>query len=292
MSKILITGASGLLGKEVVNGLIQKTGSKNLSVLVRDPLKVAAFQEKGVEVLQGDYNDLDSLLATFKGVEKLFFVSGNDIPNRLKQHENVVTAAKKVGVKHIIYTSFQRKTEDGSSPIALVADAHIKTELLVKASGITYTILKHALYADMIPMFAGDKITETGVIYLPAGDGKVSYATRTDLAAGAIAILSTSGHENKTYEFSGKHSYSFEDIAVSLSKLFRKPIIYNSPSVEEYKETLKRANVPAEIIGMVASFSAGIKNGEFDFPDKTLSELIGRDTMNLDEIIAGFYKMG
>jgi NAD(P)H dehydrogenase (quinone) len=289
MKKILITGASGQLGREVVSLLLQKVSPVDVAVFVRDPLKVSEFKALGVEIRQGDYNDYNSLVSAFKEVDKLYFVSGSDVMNRLKQHENVVGAAKEAGVKHIIYTSFQRKIEDSSSPIAMVAEAHIKTEALIKASGLTYTILKHALYADVIPMFAGDKVIETGTIYIPAGDGKVSYINHADLAEGAVAILTSNGHENKTYEFSGTQSYSFTEIAAILSKLSGKTITYISPSIQDFKDTLTKVGVPAGIIGMTTSFSEGIKQGEFDFPDATLSKLIGRKTFDMTDFLRDIY---
>jgi len=165
MSKILVTGATGGLGSAVVNALLAKTEASNIAVLVRDAAKVEALKEKGVNILVGDYSDFDSLVAAFQGIDKLYFVSGNDIHNRIPQQENVVKAAVAAGVKHVVYTSFQRKNETATSPIAFVAEGHLKTEEWLKASGLTYTILKHGLYTDLLPMFVGEQVLETGVIY-------------------------------------------------------------------------------------------------------------------------------
>ena len=143
---ILVTGATGPLGKAVVESLLKKTPASNITALVRDPAKSEALKEQGVDIRQGDYNNYDSLVKAFTGIDKLYFVSGNDIPNRSTQQANVVRAAKQAGVKHILYTSFQRKNETFSSPIALVAQSHLQTEKALKESGIPYTILKHTLY--------------------------------------------------------------------------------------------------------------------------------------------------
>jgi len=166
MSNILVTGATGGLGKAVVENLLKTTSSAQLSVLVRDPAKAADLQAQGVTIRQGDYEDYASLTAAFVGVEKLLLVAGNDVPRRTPQHTNVINAAKEAGVKHLVYTSFQRKTEDGSSPIAFVTDAHLATEKLLHESGLVYTILLNSLYLDVLPQLMGPQVLETGTIYL------------------------------------------------------------------------------------------------------------------------------
>src|SRR5215207_6303175 len=128
MCKILITGATGQLGRAAVDELLQKVNAGDISVLVRDPQKAAELKAKGINVIKGDYNEYASQVTAFKGIDRLYFVSSSDVMNRFAQHQNVVKAAVKAGVGHIFYTSAQRKSEDGSSPIALVADAHWQTD--------------------------------------------------------------------------------------------------------------------------------------------------------------------
>lgn len=280
MSKILVTGATGSLGKAVVAALLENTAAANIAVLVRDPAKAAEVAAAGVTVLQGDYNDYASLEAAFKGIDKLYFVSGNDVKRRIPQHENVVKAAIAAKVGHIFYSSFDRKTEDGSSAIAFVAEAHLHTEELLKASGIPYTILKHTVYADMLPMFLGEKVLETG-IYLPAGKGKVAFATREDMGIAGAKLLLGTGHENKSYILAGEVSYSFDDVAAILSELSGKTITYTDPSVAEYTAQLSAADVPAEYAQMFAAFAQAMDQGEFDFPDGTLAEILGRKPSSL-----------
>ena len=291
MSKILVTGATGQLGKAAVSELLQKVAASNVSVLVRDISKAEDLKAKGVNVIKGDYNDYASLVAAFKGVDKLYFVSSSDVMNRFAQHQNVVKAAVEAGVGHIIYTSAQRKSEDGSSPIALVADAHWQTDNLIKESGLSYTILKHGLYSDILPMFMGDKVIETGTIFLPAGDGKSSYASRNDLAAAGVVVLTTEGHENKVYEFGGTVSYSFHDIAEILSELSSKTINYVSPSADVYSEQLKSYGVPDEMIQGAASFCVAIAQGEFDFPATDLETLLGRKPQTVKEFLKAAYQL-
>jgi NAD(P)H dehydrogenase (quinone) len=291
MSKISVTGASGHLGKAVVSELLQRADASDISVLVRDPAKGEELKGQGVNVIQGDYTNYDSLVAAFKNTDKLYFVSGSDVMGRLAQHENVVKAAVEAGVGHIFYTSAQRKSEDGSSPIALVAEAHWKTDNWIKESGLTYTILKHGLYTDILPMFMGDNVIETGTIFLPAGDGKSSYASRRDLAAAAAILLSSEGHENKVYEMGGDAAYSFQEIAQMLSELSGKTIQYVSPTVEVFSEQLKSYGVPDEAIQGAASFCAAIAEGEFNFPSTDLQNILGRKPQPVKEFLKAAYQL-
>jgi NAD(P)H dehydrogenase (quinone) len=291
MSRILITGATGQLGKAVVNELLQKVNTSNIYILVRDTQKAEQFKKSGVNVIKGDYNEYASLVAAFKGIDKLFFVSSSELTDRFAQHQNVVNAAVEAKVGHIFYTSAQRKSEDGSSPVALVADAHWKTDNFIRKSGLTYTILKHGLYTDILPMFMGNKVIETGTIFLPAGDGKASYASRSDLAAAAAMLLTSEGHENKVYEMGGSVAYSFHDIAGMLSELSGKSIQYVSPSPEIFMEQLKSYDLPDETIQGFASFCVAIAQGEFDFPSTELQTILGRKLQSVKEFLKAAYQL-
>lgn len=291
MSNILVTGATGGLGKAVVETLLKEGGAHQISVVVRDPAKAADLQAQGVTVVPGDYNDYASLTRAFTGIDKLLLVSGNDIPNRVPQHTNVIKAAQAAGVKHLAYTSFQRRTEDGSSAVAFVAEAHLATEKLLKESGLTYTILKNTLYLDVLPQFMGPQVLETGTIYLPAGTGRGSFASRHDMGAAAAAVLTGTGHENKTYEIASNETYSFADIAKLLSDLSGKPVHYVSPTAEEFGTALAQAGVPAEGIQMATAFSTAIAQGEFDLPDSTLEKLLGRKPESAADFLKAAYQL-
>jgi NAD(P)H dehydrogenase (quinone) len=259
--------------------------------LVRDPAKAEGIKEKGITIIKGDYNDYNSLLKAFKGIEKLYFISSSDVENREKHHENVIKAAVESKVKHVIYTGFQRKNETSTSPIAFIAKAHLTTEKLLKESGISYTILNHGLYAEFIQSILGEQFSKTATIFFPAGKGKVAFTLRSDLAAGGVEILTTKGHENKIYNFFAQKVYSFDDLAVMLSKVLGKQVSYISPEKDEYKATLLKAGVPEMYVNLFAGFAEAIKQGEFDASDNTLSKIIGRECVGVEEFLRKMYKI-
>jgi NAD(P)H dehydrogenase (quinone) len=291
MSQILVTGATGHLGKAVTESLLKKADASNISILTRNAEKAADFKAQGVDLRVGDYSDYSSLVKAFAGVDKLYMVSGNDIPNRSQQHDNIVNAAKEAGIKHIVYTSFQRKNETDSSPINFVSNSHLHTEEILKASGLTYTILEHGIYADMIPIFAGEHLLENKTIYLPAGDGKTTYALRTDQAeAGANVLLDTTGkYDNKSIELAGAEGISWGDAAAIISEITGETIVYVSPSNEEFEGALTKAHVPAEIIMIMIGFSNAAKEGEFDNETDNLKTILGREPVSVKDYLTSVY---
>lgn len=290
MSKILVTGATGNLGKQTVQFLAAKTNPSNIVALVRDESKATDLKKLGVEIRIGNYDDTESLKVAFSGVDKLFFVSASDIEKRLPQHKNVLEAAKESNINHIVYTSFIRKNESESSPIAAVAEAHVFTEDFLLKSGIDYTILQNTLYMDFAPFFMGDKVLEHKMVYLPSGDGKVAFLLRSEMAEIAANILTSEGHENKIYTISSEAAYSYEDIANMISEITGKDIKFVSPPVDEFVKTMQKAGVPEEMIGMSVGFAQAIENGEFETVNPEISKLLGRKPVTMKDFLKQVYK--
>lgn len=287
---ILVTGATGQLGSLVIYSLLEKGIKANeISALVRNMEKAGDLKKKGVNLKFGNYDDYTSLVHAFKGTDKLLFVSGNDLATRLTQHENIVKAAKEAGVKHIIYTSFERRNESENSPLGMLAQSHLETERWLKESGLTFTILKNNVYMDSIPFFLGDKVLETSTIYFPAGNGKVSAVLRSEYAEATANILTSSGHENKTYDFTNVEAQSYDEIAKYISEITGKTIQYISPSVNEYKQTLINAGVPADFIGILASFALAQEQGDLNIVSNDLKNLLGRKPTSLKEFLKTTY---
>lgn len=291
MKKFLVTGATGPLGSAVVESLLKRTPASSIAILARDPAKTAHFAKQGIEVRKGDYDNYHSLVSAFKDIDKLYFVSGNDTANRMSQHENVARAAKEAGVKHVVYTSIPHEEDFSKSPIQFVVASHARTEQLLKSAGYTYTILQHGLYTDMIPVFAGPQLLDTKTLYLPAGEGKVSAATRTDFAeAGANVLLDTTGqYDNKIFQLTGSEAVSFADAARYISAATGQLINYYSPSPEGFTATLISAGLPGHIVHLVTAFATAIKIGELAPVTSHLEGLLGRKPTSAEAYLSAHY---
>lgn len=279
MSNILVTGATGQLGSAVIAHLLDKMPANQITALVRDEKKATDLIAKGINIKMGDYFDKASLQTAMQGISKVLLISSSDFKDRLGQHKNVIDAAKEAGVNHIFYTGVSMKDIDVSPLKPLLAD-HYQTEDYIKASGLTYTFLQNSLYAEVIPMFIGANVLTTG-IYFPAGEGKVAFAARKDLAEATANILASEGHDNKTYHLSANTATSFAEIAATLSELSGKTVNYISPEPADFEAMLKQIGLPDGIILMSVLFAAGIKNNDFDATDNTLENFLGRKQSDL-----------
>lgn len=286
---ILVTGATGQLGQIVIEKLAEEIPTNQIVALVRDPSKAEQLTSKGVNVRVGDYHNADSLVAAFQGVEKLLLISSNDFNNRIGQHKNAIDAAVSAGVKHVFYTGVTLN-DIHTSPLKPFLEDHYLTEDYIKASGLTYTFLENSLYAEVIPMFLGENVTETGVFF-PAGEGRVAFAARKDLGEATANILLGAGHENQTYNLTGEKAYTFDEIASILSELSNKTVPYISPEPEVFVQTLTQFGLPEHIIQMSIGFASGMKNNDFDKPYDTLEKVLGRKTTPLKEFLKETYKL-
>lgn len=170
MSQLLITGATGQLGSQIVSELTAKYPIAQLSVLARSSEKGLPFTEKGITVKIGNYQDPSSLVEAMQGIDSVLLISSSDFNDRIGQHKNVIDAAKAAGVQHIFYTGVAIKNIE-TSPLKPLLGDHFETEAYIKQSGLTYTFLRNSLYADVVPMFIGANVLETGVFSL-LGKGK------------------------------------------------------------------------------------------------------------------------
>ncbi|MYR62203.1 NAD(P)H-binding protein [Streptomyces sp. SID625] len=276
---IVVTGATGHLGRLVVEQLLEKVPAEQVTAVVRTPEKAADLAERGVRVAVADYNAPETFDGLFAAGDKVLLVSGNEFDKgRVQQHRVVIDAAKAAGVALLAYTS-----APGSLKAAL-ADDHRGTEEALLASGLPYTLLRNGWYHENYTENLAPALEHRAVVHA-AGAGRLSSASRADYAAAAVAVLTGEGHENKTYELGGDEAWGFAEFAAELSRQTGEEIVYRDVSVEEFQAVLTGAGLPEAFAAILAGVDASIEKGELVVDSGDLSRLTGRPTTPLAEAI-------
>lgn len=275
---IAVTGATGQLGRIVVEKLKQKVPASDIIVLVRSPEKAA---DLGVTAREADYAKSETLQSALEGVDTLLLISSSEIGQRAVQHRNVIDAAKAAGVRRIVYTSLLKAD---SSPLSL-AEEHRQTETDLKASGVPYTILRNGWYTENYTGSIGGALAG-GAFIGSAGEGKVSAAPRADYAEAAVAVLTGAGHEGKTYELAGDTAWTLADLAAEVSKQTGKAIPYMNLPEAGYAQALVGFGLPEGLAAAIAGWDIGASQGALYSDSKDLSTLIGRPTTPLSDTVA------
>lgn len=275
---IAVTGATGQLGRLVIEALKTRVPASEIVALVRNPERAA---ELGVTARAADYTAPEALEQALQGVDTLLLISSNEIGQRAAQHANVIAAAKAARVGRIVYTSLLHADR---SPLSLAGE-HRESEAALKASGLAHSILRNGWYAEnylgSIPAaLAG------GAFLGSAGEGRISAATREDFAEAAAVVLTGEGHEGKTYELAGDHGFSLADLAAELSRQTGRNIPYRNLPEADYAAILQGAGLPAPLAEAIAGWDADAAQGALEEDGCALSRLIGRPTTPLSDAMA------
>ncbi|MEU7424384.1 SDR family oxidoreductase [Streptomyces sp. NPDC048362] len=277
---IVVTGATGQLGRHVVEQLLERVPAQEITAVVRDEHKAAGLAARGVRIAVADYNAPETFDGLFAAGDKVLLISGNEFgEGRVRQHQVVIDAAKAAGVALLAYTS-----APGTLTAAL-ADDHRATERVLLASGLPYTLLRNGWYHENYTENLAP-VLEHDAVVAAAGEGRVSSATRADYAAAAAAVLTGTGHENATYELGGDVAWSFAEYAAELSRQTGRKIVYSAVTGDALKGILSGAGMPAPFAEIFAGVDASIEKGELVVASGDLSRLIGRPTTPLAEAIA------
>ncbi len=273
--KIAVTGASGHLGRLVLDALKAKGVAP--VALARDPGKLPA----GVEARQADYDRPETLGSALEGVSTLLLISASEVGRRVPQHLAVIEAAKSAGVRRVAYTSLLRAE---SSPISL-APEHRETEAALRASGLGVTLLRNGWYFENHTGSLPAALAH-GAVLGAAGAGRFSSAARADYAAAAAEALTGPGHEGATYELAGDAAFTLLDLAAALSRKAGREIPYRDLPEADYAAALEGAGLPGWLAGFLAGLDAAAPSGCYLDEGRALSRLIGRPTTTLDEAVA------
>jgi NAD(P)H dehydrogenase (quinone) len=277
---IVITGATGQLGRLVIANLLKTTPSGQIVAAVRDPAKAADLLALGVHVRQADYNDPASLDAAFAGASKVLLISSNDLGNRGAQHRNVIDAAVRASVALFAYTSVLHAD---TSLLGLAAE-HRETEEAIRESGLTYTLLRNGWYAENHTMALKGAL-EHGALAGAAGEGRISAAAREDYAAAAAVVLASSQAVPQIYELAGDTAFTLSDLAAETAKQAGRELPYHNLGQHEYRELLVTVGLPAIVADLLANSDFAASKGALFDDSGTLGKLIGRPTQSLAEAV-------
>ncbi|WP_151773528.1 NAD(P)H-binding protein [Streptomyces abyssomicinicus] len=272
--RMVVTGATGSLGTRVIEDLLERVPADRVLAVVPSGRAGAALAARGVRLAVADLDVPESLIGVFRPGDRVLLIPADDpAADRVAQHRAVVDAAAAAGAGLLAYTSVPGALQ------ARAADVHRRTEGLVLASGVPYTLLRTnwctEAYTERLPL-----VLHLGVVTQAAGDGRVASASRADYAAAAVAVLAgeRGGHEDRTYELGGDTAWSLSEYAAEVSRRAGREIPYRAMSYDAYLASLTAAGLPGFAAELIAGADASIARGQLGGVTGQLSRLIGRPT--------------
>jgi NAD(P)H dehydrogenase (quinone) len=281
--RILVTGASGQLARLVAERLFERVDPADVILVTRSPDAIADLGERGATVRAGDFDDPAALPEAFAGAERMLLVSASVIGERLHQHQAAVDAAVAAGVRSIAYTSGVNPSD--SNPGAAFAD-HRATEEMVRASGLEWTFLRNAIYADSLVTAAGGALA-SGIVLTNSADGRTAYVARADCAAAAAVVLSSDGHAGKAYDITGPEALSARDLAALYSELGGTRV---EPAFVDdgawVSAMVRHAGMPEGLARTIATFGIAARQGYAEVVSTSVRDLTGREPATAREVLA------
>lgn len=281
---LLVTGASGHLGRRVVELLLEANAGAVIAT-TRNPEKLADLAARGVEVRQADFDDPGSLPAAFAGAERLLLISTDAVDGtdrRIRQHMHAVKAAEQAGVKHILYTSL---TNPGPESPILLAPDHAATEQALAESELDWTLLRNNMYTDyLLPSLS--QAVASGKLTAAAGDGAAGYVTREDCARAAAAALAATTTGRSTLDITGPAAVTHAELAQIVSELTDRPVAYVAVEPEELKAGLLAAGLPEPVAGLFVSFDEAIAQGMLAVGSTAVADLTGEPAQSVRDFLA------
>jgi NAD(P)H dehydrogenase (quinone) len=268
---IAVTGATGELGGRVASRLAARGVSQRL--VVRNAGRAPRLEGATIAIASS-YDDSDGMRAAFAGCDTVFLVSGREAADRVASHRSAIDAAVAAGVERIVYTSFL-----GAAPGATftLARDHYATEQLIRATGLRFTFLRSSMYLDYLPLLVGDD----DVIRGPAGDGRLAFVARDDIADVAVSVLLGDEHDGEKLELTGREAVTLGEAAAQLTRAWGRTIGYEAETIDEAYASRAPSSAPAfEIEGWVTSYTA-IASGELDVVTDTVARVTGHEPVSI-----------
>ncbi|HEX5363962.1 MAG TPA: SDR family oxidoreductase [Gallionella sp.] len=277
---IVVTGATGQLGRLVIQSLLKKVPASGIVAAVRNVGKAEDLAALGVQVRQADYNQPASWDGALQGADKVLLISSSEIGQRTKQHQAVIDAAKRAGVRLLAYTSVLH----ADTSILGLADEHRETEAVIRSSGVPFVLLRNGWYTENYAAGIPTALS-LGAVYGCAGNGRISSAARADYAEAAAVVLTSGNQTGKTYELAGDSAYTLSEFAAEISRQAGRAISYVNFPEAEYKKALLGAGLPELFAELLANSDTGVSRGALFDEGHQLGKLIGRPTTPLATIV-------
>lgn len=295
MTRIVIPGASGQYGRSATDKLIAMGRAADLILITRTPEKLADRISAGCDVRYGDYDKPETLTDAVQDADKMLLISGTRVGARVAQHKAAIDAAASAGVRHILYTSFIG-IDDPANP-AEVRHDHWETEQAIRASGLQWTMLRDAHYADAMIVMAGPGVMAAGEWVSNAGDGREAMVWREDCVDCAVAALTAEGHEGQIYNITGPELQSFAEVTALMAEITGVPLTYRAVSDEEQYAMFDAMGIPrrpvddASVNGIpwnsddMVTFGQAIREGYLEICSDDVERLTGRKARSVREMI-------
>ena len=281
MTTILVTGATGQLGRLTIESLLERgVAAADIRALVRNADKASDLADRGIDVRVGTYEDAASLDAALAGADRLLFISGSEVGQRIAQHQNVIDAAVRAEVELVAYTSITRAD---TSPLGLAVE-HRATEEALAAAGLPTVLLRNSWYVENYTAQIPVQL-EHGVVLGAAGEGRVSAATRADFAQAAAAVITADDQAGLVYELGADTAFTLGEYAAEVSSATSTPVAYRDLSVADYSAALVGAGLPEAYAEILAASDDGLKQGALLTESGDLSRLLGRPTTSLAQAV-------
>lgn len=277
---IVVTGASGQLGRLVIQSLLKTVPAAGIVAAVRQPAAVADLAALGVQVRQADYAQPATLDAAFQGATKVLLISSSALGERVAQHGNVIDAARRAGVALLAYTSLLHAD---TSPLGLAAE-HTATEALLRASGVPHVLLRNGWYTENY-LASLPAVLQHGAVIGSAGEGRIASAARADYADAAAAVLTRDDQAGQVHELAGDTSYTLAEFAAEVGRQTGRTIPYVNLPEADYRGALLGAGLPEPLAHLLADSDVGASKGGLFDDGHRLSALIGRPTATLAAMV-------
>lgn len=279
---IVITGATGHLGRLVVEALLER-GADGLVATGRSVQRLADLAERGVRTERLDFDDVPDTVDWLAAGDVLLLVSGSEVGRREPQHRAVIELAARSGVRRIVYTS----APAADDTTLAVAPEHAATEALIRESGLPFTFLRNGWYTEnYLPAF--EQARESGLVLGSAGEGRVASAPRSDFAGAAAVVLTTDGHDGAVYELFGDAAWTYGELAGTFADVLGREVTYRSLTPEAHRDALLTAGLDEGTAGFVVALDQDIAAGLLGLTTGHLAKLLGRPTVPLAETVRGW----